>query len=126
MGVVRWVIMRHREGFNSEVLSDDEDDSLPKLANTCDSHRAQSTNKSDVCNQPIETGEKSHADKGDASPDPQSQEIAQISNTASLEKLPSLVLPTTNNKEQKTPRKGILITLDKWHICLSNMFILRY
>lgn len=110
MSIVRWVIMRHREYFNSEIPSDDEADYLPPPP--VDKRREDTTPDPLSAGAP---GAEASADRPAEdilsqadTPDPLSIEIENSDQTQlqSKNEAKTLTLPPLDNKEPKTSRKG--------------------
>lgn len=128
MSIVRWVILRHTQGLNSEVLSDEEGDStlksLPQIKPTQikDNVTEESANPdashteskvSDSVSESLENSESKDSlqqsnSKVEVTDSETKTETLKKEEIESRETLPQIVLPavTTNKDGPKTSRKG--------------------
>ena len=126
MSIIRWVILRHTQDYNSEVLSDEEESttlkSLPQIKPTALKDTTESSPLSDTPtdNKPGEQNTTevtlpSESKTQVSQPEPNSGDVETekedipAMQSESQESLPPLVLPavsTAANKDVKTARKG--------------------
>lgn len=127
MSIIKWVIWRHTQDYNSEVLSDEEESttlkSLPQIKPTSLKETPEPSPTPNVPTENItieqETAgvtEQSESKTQVTEPAPGSGDVVNkkednpAMQSESQESLPLLVLPavgTAANKEVKTARKGI-------------------
>lgn len=109
MSIIRWVIKRHREAYNSEVLSDEEGEpsttkQLAKNSSPEATEKITDTGGDNPCDQQT----KAEEDDVRKSMEAAENKTAAEGKAGDGSLPPPLTLPVIVAKEQRSPRRGAI------------------